>query len=75
MKEDDEEEEEMEGKRRRRGDAGEPGGGGGHDCQLPIGPFTFCVFPRQLLLQGYFRQEEVNNHIVEMIKDPTSCIT
>ena len=40
--------------------------------KVPSVPFATCLLHLLLLLEGFFHQTEVNNHIVEIHKDPSS---
>ena len=72
-KEDDDDEEEMEGKRRDEEDMQDSlVVEEGMMVKFPLVPFATCLLPLQLLLQGSFHEEEVNNHIKEMHKYQTS---
>ena len=63
-------EEYMEGEEEGWGeDAWQPGGWGGYD-----GTFATCLLPLQLLLQGSFLNEEVNQPHCRDDKTLTSCI-
>ena len=67
-KEDDDDQEEMEGKRRNE----EKMQRSRVVVKFPLVPFATCLLSLQLLFQGSFHQEKLNNHIVERHKDPTS---